>query len=217
MSDTSTTPLFARATDLIDETFKDVVTPQFYTIEAAVNGQRAQPLPYLKVATQLAREFGFKTIVEVGSMRSALKHGLDEINPACCNEGHSTLFFAETGAEVFTVDVNPRCADILVPATRQYRNLNVYTADGIWFLKRFEKTIDLLYLDAWDVLPSLPFAEKHLEAYKVALPSLAKTCLVLIDDTDLLNGGKGRLTIPQMIRDGFELVTWGRQAMLTRG
>ena len=217
MSDMDPTPLFARATELVNETFTTVVTPQYYSIEAAVNGQRGLPLPYLKVAAQLAREFGFKTIVEVGSMRSPLNHAMDEIDPACCNEGHSTLFFAETGAEVFTADINPRCADILVPSTRQYRNLSVHTADGIWFLKRFEKTIDLLYLDAWDVVPSIAYAEKHLEAYKVALPKLAKTCLILIDDTDILNGGKGRRAIPQMIRDGFELVTWGRQAMLTRG
>jgi hypothetical protein len=61
------------------------------------------------------------------------------------------------------------------------------------------------------------YAEKHLEAYRAALPRLARTCVVLIDDTDILNGGKGRLVIPQMIRDGFELITWGRQALLVRG
>ena len=214
---TTATTLFARASELVDELFNDIVTPQFYTIEAAVKGQRGQPLPYLKVASQLTREFDFKTIVEIGSMRSALKHGLDEIDPACCNEGHSTLFFAETGAETFTVDVNPRCADVLVAWTRKYRNLHVHTADGIWFLRKFDRPIDVLYLDAWDVMPTLDYAEKHRDAYRAALPHLAPTCLILIDDTDIMNGGKGRLAIPQMIRDGFELVTWGRQAMLARG
>ena len=105
---------------------------------------------------------------------------------------------------------------VLVPATRKYLNLHVYTADGIWFLNRFEREIDLLYLDAWDVIAGSNYAEKHLEAYRAALPHLARTCVVLIDDTDILNGGKGRLVIPQMIRDGFDLVTWGRQALLVR-
>jgi len=218
MSETVQTSLFARATELVNETFTTLVMPSFYSIEIAIKSERGKPLPYLKVAAQLVREFNFKTIVEVGSMRHPLKHALDEFDPACCNEGHSTLYFAETGAEVFTTDVNPKCADVLASWTRKYRNLHVYTADGIWFLKKFDRTIDLLYLDAWDVVPSsLDYAQKHLEAYRAAIPHLAPACLVLIDDTDILNGGKGRLAIPQMIRDGFELVTWGRQAMLARG
>ena len=216
MSETGGNTLLARATELVNETFAMVVTPLCFRIEALSQAQRGKPLPYLQLATQLAREFNFKTIVEIGSMRRPLNHGLDEFDPECCNEGHSTLFFAETGADVFTTDVNPRCADVLVSATRKYRNLHVYTADGIWFLKKFDRTIDLLYLDAWDILPGLNYAEKHLEAYQSALPRLARGCLVLIDDTDISNGGKGRLAIPQMIRDGFELVTWGRQAMLVR-
>jgi hypothetical protein len=97
-----------------------------------------------------------------------------------------------------------------------YPNLTVHTGDGIDFLKRYERSIDLLFLDAWDVVPGTAYAENHLEAYRAALPKLAPRCLVQIDDTDILNGGKGRLVIPQMIRDGFELVTWGRQAILAR-
>jgi hypothetical protein len=144
-----------------------------------------------------------------------MDHAMDELKE-CCIEGHSTLFFADTGAQVHTIDVTPYCAQVLVPETRKYHNLHVYTADGIWFLNRFEHEIDLLYLDAWDVMVGLNYAEKHLEAYRAALPRLARTCVVLIDDTDILNGGKGRLVIPQMIRDGFDLVTWGRQALLVR-
>jgi hypothetical protein len=216
MSEQGQTRFAKRAAELVDETFAMLVIPQFFRVEAITPAQRGKPLPYLRVAAQLAREFKLKTIVEIGSMRQPLKHGLDEFDPECCNEGHSTLFFAETGADVFTTDVNPRCAEILVSATRKYRNLKVYTADGIWFLKKFDRPIDLLYLDAWDVVPSINYAEKHLEAYQAALPHLAQTCLILIDDTDISNGGKGRLAIPRMIRDGFELVTWGRQAMLVR-
>lgn len=217
MSETTQTSLYARATELVNELFATLVMPTFFRIELVTPEQRGKTLPYLQVAAQLVREFNFKTIVEVGSMRKPLKHELDEFFPECCNEGHSTLYFAETGAQVFTADVNPKCAELLASSTRKYRNLHVYTADGIWFLKKFDRPIDLLYLDAWDVIPSLDYAGKHLEAYREAIPHLAPTCLVLIDDTDISNGGKGRLAISQMIRDGFELVTWGRQAMLVRG
>ena len=209
-------PLVQRATELVEQTFQDLVIPLYYKTEKARSLDRGKPLPYLQVVATLVREYGLETVVEIGSMRRQMDHALDEFDPQCCNEGHSTLFFADTGSEVHTVDVNPYCAQVLVPSTRKYSNLHVYTADGIWFLKRFEGKIDLLYLDAWDVMPGLNYAEKHLEAYHAALPHLARTCVVLIDDTDILNGGKGRLVIPQMIRDGFDLVTWGRQALLVR-
>ncbi len=134
MNETAQSPLFTRATELVNESFTTHVMPSFFSIEIAMKSERGKPLPYLKVAAQLVREFNFKTIVEIGSMRHPLKHALDEFVPECCNEGHSTLYFAETGAEVFTTDVNPKCADVLVASTRNYRNLHVYTADGIWFL-----------------------------------------------------------------------------------
>jgi hypothetical protein len=216
MSEAGNVPMLQRATELVEQTFQDLIIPLYYKTSMARTLDRGKPLPYLQVVTTLVREFGLKTIVEIGSMRGPMDHALDEFNAECCNEGHSTLFFAETGAEVYTTDVNPYCAQVLVPSTRKYHNLHVYTADGIWFLKRFEQDIDLLYLDAWDVIAGSNYAEKHLEAYLAALPRLARSCLVLIDDTDILNGGKGRLVIPQMIRDGFDLVTWGRQALLVR-
>ena len=216
MTTPAPTGLIRRAADLVDEHFRHLVIPQYFSLGTSSAADRGRPLPYLKVVTTLVREFGLKTIVEIGTMRHPMIHGLDEYDPKCCIEGHSTLFWADTGAEVFTVDVSARCAEILVGATRTFRNLHVYTADGIWFLKRFEQPIDLLYLDAWDLVPGLDYAEKHLEAYVAAQPRLSKTCVILIDDTDILNGGKGRLVIPRLIRDGFELITWGRQALLVR-
>ena len=215
MSEAPRTPLYQRALELSDQVLEDQVVPLYYRIDKANSEERGKPLPYLKIATTLVREYGLKTIVEIGSMRGPMDHGFDEISK-CCVEGHSTLFFADTGAEVYTVDVNHYCAQVLVAYTRKYRNLHVYTADGIWFLKKFDRAIDLLYLDAWDVIPGSNFAEKHLEAYRAAQPHLAPSSVILIDDTDLLNGGKGRQAIPQMIRDGFDLVTWGRQALLVR-
>ena len=217
MSKSGPRRLLQRATELVEQRFEELIIPLFFQIDLAVKSKRGMPYPYLQVALRLAREFDFKNIVEIGSMRQPMDHDFEAIDQRCCIEGHSTLFFASSGAEVFTADVNPHCAEVLLSATRKFRNLHVYTADGIWFLKQFERTIDLLYLDAWDVVAGTDYAEKHLDAYRVALPRLAPTCMVLIDDTDIVNGGKGRLVIPQMIRDGFDLVTWGRQAMLVRG
>jgi hypothetical protein len=211
--------LARRASFLVEDKFRQLVVPLYFRVDIPVEHQlhqRAKPLPYLTVASQLIKEFGFKTIVEVGSMRQPLRHPLGGFDPMCCNDGHSTLAFAATGAETFTVDINPACAEVLRPYLPSFPNLHVATGDGLAFLERFDRAIDVLYLDAWDVVPGADYAENHLEAYRLARPRLSPACLVQIDDTDILNGGKGKLVIPQMIRDGFELITWGRQAMLVR-
>jgi hypothetical protein len=211
--------LAARGAELLQGHLKSIVIPLYHRAELTPDEQfhhRGKPLPYLLAATQLVREFGLKTIVEIGSMRQPMHHALSSFNPLCCNDGHSTAHFAHTGAEVFSVDADPRCAALLQPLAREFPNLHVVTDDGLHFLSGFDRSIDLLFLDAWDVIAGIPYAENHLEAYRRAAPHLAPTCLVQIDDTDLMNGGKGRLVIPQMIRDGFELLTWGRQALLVR-
>jgi hypothetical protein len=211
--------LSERAAELLQSHLRNIVIPLYFRAELTPEEQfrqRGKPLPYLLTATRLVREFGLRCIVEIGSMRQPMHHALSTFEPRCCNDGHSTAHFAHSGAEVFSVDSDPACTGLVQPLAREFPNLHVVTEDGLSFLANFDRAIDLLYLDAWDVTPGTPYAENHLEAYRLALPHLAPSCLVQIDDTDLLNGGKGRLAIPQMIRDGFQLLTWGRQAMLVR-
>ena len=213
-------PLASAATRLVEQNFQRVVVPTYMRGDLTVDEQihqRCKPLLYLQVASRLVRDFGLKAIVEIGSMREPMRHTLTEFDPVCCNDGHSTLHWAATGAEVDTVDINPSSAVILKCYAREYPNLHAHTGDGIAFLRAFDGDIDFLFLDAWDAIPGSDHAERHLDAYEAALPHLAATCLVQIDDTDVLNGGKGRLLIPHMLRDGFTLITWGRQAILARG
>jgi hypothetical protein len=213
------TQISERATELVEEVLQAITIPTYFRVELTVDEQahqRGKPLPYLLVADQLIREFELKTVIEIGSMRAPLTHSLADFNPRCCNEGHSSLLLANTGANVITIDVDPRCAAILGQSKANFPNLQAITADGIEFLRNFQGSIDFLYLDAWDVVKGTDYAQKHLLAYQAALPRLSPTCVVQIDDTDIMNGGKGRLVIPQLIRDGFELITWGRQAILVR-
>ena len=211
--------LSVRASALVDEVFQRLTVPLYFRTDLSLDEQvrqRGKPLQYLTITKTLIKEFDLKTIVEIGSMREPMVHALTTFHAPCCNDGHSTLHLASTGAELFTVDVNPRSAEILAAYGKDYPNLHVASGDGIAYLRGFTRPIDVLYLDAWDVITGTDYAEKHLEAYEVAKAHLSPTCLVQIDDTDLMNGGKGRLVIPQMIRDGFTLITWGRQAILAR-
>jgi spermidine synthase len=137
------------------------------------------------------------------------------------------LLLAQDSKEFHTVDIDMNCAK-LTRAELKKHNLwskaNVYCGDGIKFLQEFDKSINLLYLDAWDVeFPN--HAEMHLEAFKVAESKLANNAIVLIDDTDIgysiekgyhndegCLGGKGRLLIPFLLeKKNFKMLFKGRQ------
>lgn len=177
---------------------------------------RAKPRPYLRTAIELLPQLGSPNIVEIGCMRQPMRHALDEFDPVCCNDGHSTLFWAATGQPLWSVDIDLQACQIASQSVREFPAASVACGDGIQFLRDFREPIGLLYLDGWDVVPGTDYAEQHLSAYREARSRLADTSMILIDDTDLLMGGKGRLVVPAAIRDGFELALFGRQTMLLR-
>jgi len=165
-------------------------------------------------------------IVEVGSMRKPCTHPIDEFNHECCNDGHSSLLLSQAAKEFHTVDIDVECSKLTLKELKAH-NLNnrsfVYNGDGIKFLTDFDKKIDFLYLDAWDVeLPK--HAEMHLEAFKIAEDKLNDGAVILIDDTDIAFtpergfhndeealGGKGKLLIPYLLNKKFKLLFKGRQ------
>jgi hypothetical protein len=207
------------ADQLLHQRFAGQVSPQFFRVKLTLDEQvkvRGKPRPYIEVVLQLLKAMKADTIVEVGSARQPLDHPLKDFNPVCCNDGHSSMYWASSGLDFHTVDINPEAGKAVTKACGHLPNVHVYTEDGIGFLKRFPKPIDLLFLDAWDVVEGSPFAEKHLEAWQTVRGKMKPTSLVLIDDTDIMFGGKGRLCIPAMIRDGYDPLINGRQTLLMR-
>lgn len=185
------------------------------TVEQQVH-VRAKPRPYLRTAIDLLGHLGARNIVEVGCMRQPMRHALDEFDPVCCNDGHSTMFWASTGHPLWSVDIDARACEVASQTVSGFPGATVVCGDGIQFLRDFREPIGLLYLDGWDVIPGTDYAEQHLSAYLEARTRLSDTSMILIDDTDLLMGGKGKLVVPAAIRDGYELVLFGRQTMLLR-
>jgi len=212
-------PPWAFASEIITRRFMGVRHPLFFGNSLTVDEQtnvRGKPRPYILSAIELLAKMHGKSIVEVGCMRQPLTHSLDAFDPVCCNDGHSTAFWGRTGLAVHTVDIEPAHCAITAQACRAYPNVQVSCGDGVEFLQNFKGTIDLLYLDAWDAVEGIPYAERHLEAYQAAREKLSPSSIVLIDDTDIAFGGKGRLAVPVIIRDGFDLLLGGRQTMLLR-
>lgn len=209
-------------------TFHSLIFPN---IDLSVYEQtyvRDKPYRFLKKTVELfSTILDGNVIVEIGSCRQTLNHHIDDLNPVCCNDSHSTFFWCLTKAKVYTVDINPICENVFKTAHNNDQlivagKLKVQIQDGIKFLQDYrefekKKPIDFLFLDAWDVIPDTEYAEKHLQAYKTAKKYLAKTCIVSIDDTDVGAGGKGKLLLPKLVKDGFIILYKGRHTVLYKG
>lgn len=205
---TQITPLFSHS----DPFFEDINLT--YEQQTYIRGK---PIKYLLYTIDILKKYtNARVIVEIGSIRKTMNHKISETIPDCCNDGHSTYFWKEyTNAEIHTVDINPNSKTIIENDVR-LQLVNAYTEDAKIFLKSFNKKIDLLFLDAWDVIPNTLYAEEHLNAYLLVKDKLSDNCLILIDDTDIGNGGKGKLLIPELIKDGFISLVSGRQTLFIK-
>lgn len=187
---------------------------------------RDYPKYFIDSTIQLARRNSLANVVEIGSMRMNLNHPPEEDNHDCCCDGHSSILWGLAGFKVYSVDIDSGATQNTKNNFSRFNldSSGIVNGDGIEFLKNFSQGIDVLFLDAWDVdLSDSP--EKHLEAYQVAKSKLSIRSLILIDDTDVdrVDGrvvfsdglsGKGKLVIPQAIKDGWEVVFSGRQTLL---
>jgi FkbM family methyltransferase len=209
------------------QSFSDVIyknrfigDPLFSKIDLTLNEQmyiRGKPKMYLLHATELFKKHtNGKTILEIGSARNKMNHSITEFNPSCCNDGHSTYFWKHyTNADIYTVDIDSNCKYI-IDNDITLKGVNSYTIDAFEFVKHFNEKIDLLFLDAWDVVPNCPYDVAHLNIYKELKYKLSDNCIIIIDDTDVGDGGKGKLLIPQLISDGFLMVINKRQTIFIK-
>ncbi len=199
------------------------------------NSIRNYPAPWINKTIELLKIIGGTTIVEIGSTRMELTMNCvnyydNSMNleskdaPPCCQDGHSTYFWVREGFEVYTVDIDEQCRKTIESSYKYHikeeipKNLHMrIPQDGIQFLKNFDKKIDLLYLDGWDV-GTFNFAENHLDAFFAAQDKLSETHLIAIDDTDFntVIGGKDKLLTPFLLENGYIKVLWGRQTIFLK-
>ena len=173
---------------------------------------REKPTRFLLIAIELFRAIDGKSIVEIGCMRKPLTHPIAEVH-RCCTDGHSTYLWCTTGAQVTSVDISQEAVEVARKSCEKFDNCTVIQDDALNFLKQFPGPIDLLYLDGWDIVKNSPYAENHLLAYELAKPKLSPVNIIAIDDTDINHGGKGRLLVPALKADGYQILVQGRQTI----
>lgn len=191
--------------------------------------RRSKPAPYIKTAIEIAKALNLKNVVEIGSSRYSVTDPCLKyfdlsnnafLSPPCCCDGHGGFFWSRAGFEVYTVDIDENCKNGVLWS---YGNLNIpvpenlhveIPRDGIEFLKSFDKKIDVLFLDGWDI-GTPEYAERHLESYLAAEDKLSPTHLILIDDTDYItqDGGKDKLLSPYLLDKGYIPLFNGRQTL----
>ena len=152
--------------------------------------ERGKPKKYLEMTIELFNAIGGKSIVEIGCMRTMLTHPISEMHHECCNDGHSTYFWCTTGANLISVDIDRKAVSRARKSCKRFKNCKFLCNDGIKFLEKFKDKIDLLFLDAWDVIPNTSYAENHLLAYLKAKDKLNRANIISIDDTEIGGGGR---------------------------
>jgi hypothetical protein len=200
------------------------------------NSLRNYPAPWIQKTNEILKLMGAKTVVEIGSTRYAIvpkciEYYKDSYRmkpceaPACCQDGHSTYFWANEGYETYTVDIDEKCKDNLINQYNNHLHIQVpenlkicIPQDGIEFLKNFNKPIDFLFLDGWNV-GEHRYAEFHLEAFQAAQNKLAPLHLISVDDCDFKTseGGKDKLLTPFLLDNGYIKILWGRQNLFLNG
>lgn len=169
-----------------DEAFETNLRGRYFTFRIALNLLYQQPN---------------RNIVETGCVRFFNDYG----------GGNSTYIFGNFvyvyGGHLTTIDISTENMEVCKMVTAKFaKDIDYIVDDSLSALTKLDKPIDLLYLDSLDV-PETGDATKgqehNLAEFKLAEHLLREGSIVLIDDNNMENGGKSRLTKEYLKEKGW--------------
>ena len=174
------------------EKYEFVRSEKWFTFKAALNLMHQRRTPERT-----------PTIVETGTMRM-------KEDPA----GGSSLFFGEYckryGGHLTTVDIDAAHMTTSKTLTADYAPWITYAQeDSVGFLGRFDRPIDLIYLDSMDCSPvgdSTPAQEHQVREFQAAKHALGPDSILLLDDANFENEGKPKLLKRVLPNEGWECI-----------
>ncbi len=101
--------------------------------------ERGKPKGYLELTLELFKAINGTRIVGIGCMRIPLVHSISQLNPSCCNEGHSTIFWCLSGADVVSIDINKHAVKTAKKSCKKYKNCKIIRGDGNRYLEKYKK------------------------------------------------------------------------------
>ena len=173
-----------------------------------------------RLSLKLLTQIGAKTIIETGTSREGLK--------GAKSNGAATIVLGkwakENGAFLHSVDISNEAVDNAQKEvnTHNLREvIEIHLSDSLEFLRTFDAPVDFLYLDSYDyshtdIEIQQKSQEHHLLEFQAIEGQLHANSVVLIDDCDLPNGGKGKTVIAYMLKKGWKVIANSYQVLLVR-
>jgi hypothetical protein len=163
----------------------------------------------LREVLRLLDERKAKTLVETGVARMGLAKSK--------GDGASTIVFGlwskNNDAHLYSVDIDPEATERAGEAVNKMElsdSVTLVTSDSVAYLDEFTDTVDFLYLDSYDyhntdTAIQIASQDHHLKEIKAIEGCLHDGTIILIDDCDKPNGGKGKLVIERLTAQGWKV------------
>ena len=158
-----------------------------------------------KKTLEIAMNRGSKVIVETGTSRGKKKFlFFKRFN---WKDGMSTLMFSEFAnfikGELHSCDISEKNINNAKIFTKKYsKYITFCLGNSIFFLKKFDKPIDLLYLDSYDGHDPVAASNHQLEEAETSLKNIHNNSLILLDD----KGSKTNLSVKFYLKNNFKIV-----------
>lgn len=138
--------------------------------------------------------------------------------------GYSTYIFGECislfGGKLITVDNNSTNIATSKRLTKDFAsNITYILDDSLNYIKTYNETIDLLYLDSYDcpIEGDATESQKHnLNEFLLAEGKLHSKSMILIDDVNFSNGGKAKMTHEYLEKNNYILIHKYQQSLWTK-
>ncbi len=174
----------------------------------------------LREVLRLMGERKARVLVETGVARMGLEKSK--------SDGASTIVFGawarQNDAHLYSVDIDPeatRRAGEAVATMGLGECVTLVTSDSVAYLEAFTDSVDFLYLDSYDYHKTDTAIQQasqahHLKEIKAIEGCLHDQTVILIDDCDMPNGGKGKLVIEYLTTRGWHVHASAYQVILLR-
>jgi hypothetical protein len=175
----------------------------------------------LREVLRLLDERGARTLVETGVARMGLEKSK--------GDGASTIVFGlwarQNDAHLYSVDIDPEATERAGQAVANMDlsdSVTLVTSDSVAYLDEFTDMVDFLYLDSYDYHKTdtaiqIASQDHHLKEIKAIEGCLHEDTVILIDDCDMPNGGKGKLVIERLTAKGWKVHMSEYQVILVKG
>jgi hypothetical protein len=174
----------------------------------------------LREVLRLLDERGATTLLETGVARMGLEKSK--------GDGASTIVFGlwakQNNAHLFSVDIDPEATERAGQAVAKMDlsdSVTLVTSDSVAYLDEFTDMVDFLYLDSYDYHKTDTAIQTASQAHHLKEIEAIEGCLhedtvILIDDCDMPNGGKGKLVIERLTAKGWKVHMSEYQVILVK-